>query len=393
MAVEDGVGRETAGGRGGDAPPARSPLAGMRVLSLAEQWPGPLATMLLADLGADVILVERPGIGDPSRRYGGHFAALYRGKRSIALDLKAPQDHARMLALVDTADALIEGFRPGVLDRLGLGAEALRRRNPGLVFVSISSFGHTGPLRDVAGHDLSIQAACGQLDVPPGGEEAYELPVLPLADVASGMFGAIGILAALLGRARGGSVVPLDVSMQDCIAFLTAPLVLPRVNGTRPAPLPPRDPGYGVFASRDGRQFTLSIAGEDHLWRKLCDIVGLAAYRDMTEEERVAARRQIQPELRARLAARDWNWLEERLRTERVAFGPLLPAREVPDDPQLAARGMFFDIAGADGPERHVRQPILFGGEASRPATPAPAVGENTAEILRELDAQRRTVC
>jgi crotonobetainyl-CoA:carnitine CoA-transferase CaiB-like acyl-CoA transferase len=357
----------------------------MRVLSLAEQWPGPLATMLLADLGADVMLVERPGVGDPSRRYEGHFSALSRGKRSIALDLKAPEDHARMLALVDSADVLIEGFRPGVLDRLGLGAKALAARNPGLVYVSISSFGHSGPLRDVAGHDLSIQAACGQVDVAPGEEAEVNLPVLPLADVASGMFGAMGVIAALLGRARGSRAVPLDVSMQDCVAFLTAPLVLPHVNGTRAAPLPPRDPGYGVFRSRDGRQFTLSIAGEDHLWRKLCDILELPGARDLSEEQRVAARDTILLQLRERLAARDWDALEPLMRAERIAFGPVLPASEVPSNPQMASRGTFFDIVAGGRRERHVRQPVLFGGKAVRPAALAPKVGEHTAEILREL--------
>ena len=162
------------------------PLSGIRVLSLAEQYPGPYATMLLADLGADVILVERPGSGDPSRRFPGLFASLNRNKRSIVLNLKNPEDKNVFLQLVDTADVVIEGFRPGVMQRLNLDAAALRQRKPTLIYTSISSFGQHGPLSGVAGHDLSIQAAAGMIKVPIGQESRSAVPVLPMADICIG---------------------------------------------------------------------------------------------------------------------------------------------------------------------------------------------------------------
>ena len=163
---------------------SKPPLAGVRVLSLAEQLPGPYATMLLADLGADVILIERPGTGDPSRRFEGLFASMNRNKRSVVLNLKDPRDKERFLELVDTADVVMEGYRPGVMKRLGLHADALRQRKPSLVFVSISAFGQDGPLASVVGHDLSIQGVAGMVKVPLGQESRASVPVLPLADIS-----------------------------------------------------------------------------------------------------------------------------------------------------------------------------------------------------------------
>ena len=190
------------------------PLSGIRILSLAEQYPGPYATMLLADLGADVIMVERPGGGDPSRRFAGLFASFNRNKRSVVLDLKSADGRDEFLRLVDTADVVMEGFRPGVMSRLKIGADELRARKPSLIFVSISSFGQTGPQAGVAGHDLSIQAAAGMIDVPLGQEAGLALPVLPLADISSAMFAAMGVVTALFARSKSEQGATIDVSMR-----------------------------------------------------------------------------------------------------------------------------------------------------------------------------------
>jgi len=193
------------------------PLAGIRIISMAEQFPGPYATMLLADLGADVILVERPNGGDPSRRFAGLFASLNRNKRSVVLDLKNTSDKERFLQLVDTADVVMEGFRPGVMKRLGLDAEVLRHRKPSLIFTSISSFGQNGPLAGVAGHDLSIQGVAGMIKVPLGQESRDDVPSLPMADIASGMFAALSIVTALFSRTQDKEGCTLDVSMLDSL--------------------------------------------------------------------------------------------------------------------------------------------------------------------------------
>ena len=266
-----------------------APLAGIRILSMAEQLPGPYATLLLADLEADVILIERPGTGDPSRRFEGLFASLNRNKRSVALNLKDAADHARFLELVDTADVVMEGFRPGVMQRLGLDADTLRQRKPALVYASISSFGQTGPMNTVVGHDLSIQGAAGMINVPLGQESRSCVPVLPLADISSAMFAAFGVLAALLRRERGASGCNVDVSMLDSLVSWMTPFLVPGVNGLPIRDLPPLEPAYGVFRTQDNRQLTLSVAGEDVMWQALCDLLRLPQYRSLNEKERKTA--------------------------------------------------------------------------------------------------------
>ena len=356
-------------------------LEGVRVLSLAEQYPGPYATLLLADLGADVILVERPGGGDPTRRHPGLFASLGRNKRSVALDLKAPDDREQFLQLVDTADVVMEGFRPGVMARLGLDAGMLRARRPGLVYVAISSFGQDGPMAAVAGHDLSIQAVAGMLNVPVGGEAAATLPVLPLADIASAMFAAFAVSSALAARAKTGVGCTVDVSMLDCLVSWMSPFLVPGMNRLPLRPLPPEDPGYGLFGTADGRQLTLSIAGEDHMWDALCGILELPALAGIPDPVRSARRAEIDPQLRAAIARWPLAALCERLEAARIAFAPVHARAEVAAQAQVAARGMVVEHAG----QRFIRQPLLIDGQPGRLHRGVPGLGEHTSEVLAAL--------
>ncbi len=358
------------------------PLSGVRILSLAEQFPGPYATLLLADLGADVILVERPGVGDPSRRFPGLFASLNRNKRSVALDLKSESGRADFLRLVDSADVVLEGFRPGVMARLKLDAPTLRARKPGLIYASISSFGQTGPDTAGAGHDLSIQAAAGMVDVPPGQEASTPLPVLPLADIASAMFAAFGIVSALFARSRHGQGVQIDVSMLDSLVSWMTPFLVPPMNGLPTRILPPEDPGYGVFATADGRQITLSIAGEDHMWDALCRLLGLPLLAALREQERSAQAAHITPQLRAAIAGWAHDDLCRQLQAQGIAFGPVLALDRVLQHPQMAARQMTVAAPGPCGPMTFVRQPLLINGEAPTTVGPVPALGQHNAELL-----------
>ena len=360
------------------------PLAGVRILSLAEQLPGPYATLLLADLGADVILVERPGTGDPSRRFEGLFAAMNRNKRSITLNLKDPQDKQRFLELVDTADVVMEGYRPGVMKRLGLDADTLRARKPSLVFASISSFGQDGPLAAVVGHDLSIQAAVGMVQVPPGQESRAAVPALPMADIASAMFAALGVVTALLARERGAAGSTIDVSMLDSLLSWMTLFVVPPVNGLPVRELPPLEPAYGVFATRDAGQITLSVAGEDHMWQALCDLLALPQYRQLSETEREARVREIDPVLRLALAQWPTEALYAELESRGIAFGPVIRVEQVLQSPQVRHRGM---AALGVGPRQQtfVKQPILFDGANFDITRPPPALGEHNAELLATL--------
>ena len=371
---------------------SKLPLAGVRILSLAEQYPGPFATMLLADLGADVILVERPNGGDPSRRFPGLFASLNRNKRSVTLDLKSVQGHADFLELVDSADVVIEGYRPGVMAKLKLGADVLRARKPSMIFVSIASFGQTGPSIGIAGHDLSIQGAAGMLKTPIGQEAAAALPVLPLADISSAMFAALGIVTALFDRSKTGVGTAIDVSMLDSLVSWMTPFLVPPMNDLPTRALPPEDPGYGIFATADDRQITLSIAGEDHMWSTLCAVLDLPALAGLNEQQRSDQRSDITPQLRSAILRWPCDALCRRLESERIAFGPVLQLHEVLADPQMVARGMAVEVAvdgegiTRPGPKHFVRQPLLMDGQGGAAAMlPVPALGQHNADILGAL--------
>ena len=365
------------------------PLSGIRILSLAEQYPGPYATMLLADLGADVIMVERPGGGDPSRRFAGLFASFNRNKRSVVLDLKSADGRDEFLRLVDTADVVMEGFRPGVMSRLKIGADELRARKPSLIFVSISSFGQTGPQAGVAGHDLSIQAAAGMIDVPLGQEAGLALPVLPLADISSAMFAAMGVVTALFARSKSEQGATIDVSMFDSLVSWMTPFLVPPMNNLPTRHLPPQDPGYGLFATADGRQITLSIAGEDPMWLALCKLLGLMKFADLTELERSSRAEEIGPPLRAAIARWRYDDLYLQLESLGIAFGPVRLLHQVLTDPQTASRAMTVDVAGPNGEngiQTFVRQPLLLNGDGGTISCQAPALGQHNAEVLNALE-------
>jgi crotonobetainyl-CoA:carnitine CoA-transferase CaiB-like acyl-CoA transferase len=260
-------------------------LDGIRIVSLAEQYPGPYATLLMADLGADVILVERPGIGDPARQFPAFHAALNRNKRSVALDLKADGDKQRFRDLVASADVLLEGFRPGIMQRLGLGYEAMASINPRLVYASISGFGQTGPYRDRPAHDLSYQALAGFLHAQ-AATRSTQLPSdIAVGDLSSGMFAALGVLAALLARARTGKGAYIDVSMTDGLVSWMSVMVGPAMNGEPLADIA-AEPAYGLFECQDGKLLSLSIAHEDWFWRPLCTLIGMEDAADLKRAER-----------------------------------------------------------------------------------------------------------
>ncbi|TCK27541.1 CaiB/BaiF CoA transferase family protein [Pseudonocardia endophytica] len=356
-----------------------APLQGYRVVSLAEQYPGPFATMLLADLGADVVQVERPAGGDPARAFPGHFAALGRGKRSVALDLKTEGGRIACRALVDRADVLLEGFRPGVLARLGLDPAELTVANPGLVVVSISGFGQDGPHRDRPAHDLTFQALAGLLD-----PAAPAMPGMALADVASGLFAAVAALSGLAGRGTSGRGGHYDVAMLDSLLAVAATRLVPAANGMPPDELG-EDPGYGLFATSDGRWISLSIAFEDHFWHDLCVALDLPDLADVPGAERIARRAELRGRLGDRFATYDLAHWEIALAGVPCVAAVRGPA-EVLDDPQLADRGLLARVGG----EVFLRQPLVVDGDLPGPERGVPGLGEHTDEVLREAGIRIR---
>jgi alpha-methylacyl-CoA racemase len=263
------------------------PLEGIRVIDFSTLLPGPLATLLLAEAGAEVIKIERPGEGDEMRRFepklgadGVNFALLNRGKRSIAIDLKAPDALARLRPLIEHADVLVEQFRPGVMDRLGLGPAALAALNPRLIYCAITGYGQAGPKAGVAGHDLNYCADSGLLSLAAGSDGAPVVPAALVADIAAGAYPAvINILLALQRRAATGTGCRLDVSMTDNLApFLFWAIGAGLSAGRWPRPagelLSGGSPRYRLYRTADDR-FVATAALEDRFWAAFCDAIGL----------------------------------------------------------------------------------------------------------------------
>ncbi|SNR53656.1 CaiB/BaiF CoA transferase family protein [Blastococcus mobilis] len=360
----------------------RGPLSGIVVLSLAEQYPGPYATLLMADMGADVILVERPAGGDPARQFPAFHEALNRNKRSVTLDLKSSEGREALVRLARTADVLLEGYRPGTMGRLGLGPDVLHEANPRLVIASISGFGQDGPYRDRPAHDLSYLATAGMLHEYVSGDRTGPVGQLAIGDLASAMFATVGVLAALLQRATTGSGAHVDVSMTDGLVSWMSTQLVPVLNGEPLAGIE-HEPGYGLYRTSDGL-ITLSVAHEDWFWRPLCDVLGMQDVAALTGPERIAREDELRERIGTELATRTRDEWVAVLDAAGVPVGPVHTLEEVGDDPHVRARGLLVDIP-ADGvrPRRqHVRQPLLFDGVAPAPTRHVPALGEHTEEVL-----------
>lgn len=321
--------------------PGAGLLDGIRILDFGIWRPVPYATQLLADLGADVLKVEPPG-GDPMRTFAGLFATINAHKRSIVLDLKDPAGLARALDLAAEAHVVTEGFRPGVADRLGIGADAVRVRNPVVVYLSLSGFGENGPFRQVPGHDVNYQALAGVLR-PDGGEPTAGHGV-PWADVAGGLAAAFAICAALVRQVRHGDGEVIDLAMTDLLATWTGAVtpgpvasVGRRMSGA---------PGYGLYRARDG-WISLGAITEPHFWAAICDGLGLADARDLTLVEQLDR----SDELRARIAdavgALDRAEAVARLAATGAPVAPVNDRVDMVADPHLRARGIVVD--GPDG--------------------------------------------
>ena len=362
-------------------------LDGLKVVTMAEQFPGPYCTMLLADMGAEIIMVERPGMGDPSRFLPPFFEALNRGKQSVALNVKDPGDYEKLMSLIEDADIFLEGFRPGKLEKADMGYKALSAVNPRLIYASITGYGQTGPYRDRPGHDLSYQGIGGALFEQLNGGGAP--PNILLGDLGAAVFATIGVLAALQARHRTGRGAYIDVGMSDCVAALMAAPIAMAMNGGAHLPAPSSEPGYDIFETSDGKKLTISIAHEDNFWSRLCGALGLEIYADLPRQERVEKRAALSTEIRKVIKTRPYDdW--ERIFTETdQMFGPAYDRDEVASDPHIVARELFETLTHADGRIQTVmRQPLKFHGFDNAPLSPSPALDEHGADYFSETDAK-----
>ncbi len=375
------------------------PLAGMRVIDVTTSIAGPFCAEILAALGADVIKVERPDTGDDGRAWGppfwngesAMFLAANAGKRSLAISLRDPRGRDALLRLVDGADAFVQSMRPGLVDELGLGAEALRRRNPRLVYCSLGAYGRIGPLSGEAGYDALMQAAGGLISVTGEPGRPGVRAGSSLIDYGTGTWAALGILASLLERERTGEGAVVDVSLYEtAVGYIGYHLVgyladgsVPHGQGTRfPAVAP-----YQVFPTADGE--LMILGGNDRLFAALCAVLGLPHLledpRFSSNALRVRHRDELCAILTDTLTEHETAYWIPRLKAAGVPVAPVADVADVAASPQTEALGLLQPLDHPTIPGLTLPAlPLSFDGNRALHRSAPPAVGEHTAEILGE---------
>jgi formyl-CoA transferase len=377
------------------------PLEGLRVVDLTRVLSGPYCTMQLGDMGADVIKVEQPGKGDDTRAFAppyqgdqaAYFLSINRNKRSITLDMKREAGKAVLWRLIDRSDILVENFRPGAMDRLGFGYEAVRKRRPGMIYASISGFGQTGPQQDRPGYDVIVQGEAGIMDITgPEGGTPYKVGTA-IGDLVSGLYAVQGILAALYAARATGQGQHVDISMYEAVASLLtfnagiyfATGEPPRRRGNAHPTIVP----YETFEAADG-WINLGVANDD-LWQRFCT----AAERpDLAEDprylkaaDRVRNRAKLVPIVRAvvRERTRD-DWMARLEKAGGVPAGAIRTVGEVCESDLLKARDMVAQMPHASaGVVKAVKNAVHLSGTPLNAYVAPPQLGEHTREVLTEL--------
>jgi crotonobetainyl-CoA:carnitine CoA-transferase CaiB-like acyl-CoA transferase len=384
------------------------PLAGLRVLELARILAGPWAGQILADLGADVVKVERKGTGDDTRGWGppfveaadgSHLGAAYfhgtnRGKRSIELDFESEDGRRIVKKLAARSDVLIENFKVGGLAKFGLDYASLSKDNPQLIYCSVTGFGQTGPYASRAGYDLMAQGMGGIMDLTGTLDGEPQRAGVPVADIFTGIYSVVGILAALIERGHTGRGCQVDTALVDsqvgvlanqALNYLVSGKVPKRIGNAHPNIVP-----YQVFPVADGH--IIIATGNDSQFAKLCAVLGEPGISGEPNYRANSDRLQHREELIARLSALTRRWrgadLLAKLESVQVPAGPINPLDQVFADPQVVHRGMRIDLpskAAKAGTIPGVRTPIIIGGRPMAAERPSPRLGEHTAEVLREI--------
>ena len=379
--------------------PVLGPLAGLKVLDLTRVLAGPYCTMMLADMGADVVKVERPGAGDDTRGYGPpfvggestYFMSINRSKRGMTLNLKHEQGLKILRDMLETADVVVENFRPGLMESFGYGYEATREINPRIIYCSISGYGGTGPDAALPGYDLIIQgeggiaSLTGDPDGPPFKVGTSQ------ADIVTGMMACQGILLALIARDRTGHGQKVDIGMLDCqVALLTYQAGIYFATGDSPTRIGNRHPSivpYETFECRDGY---LNVAcGNESIWRRFCGAAGLEELaedsRFQTNADRVKHADELRAVLDPAIAERTTaEWIGV-LRSAGVPAGRIASVRDVCEHPQVMARDMVVELEHPEaGPIRVTGVPIKLSDTPGAVRSPPPVLGQHTEDVLSD---------
>ena len=381
-------------------------LEGIKVLDFCRNAPGMFATTVLADLGADVLMIERPmdetraayeklvaGIdGEGDERRHAAFNALQRNKRSLALNLKEPEAQQIFHKLAETADVVVEGFRPGVMDRLGAGYEQVRSINPRAVYCSVSGYGQDGPYSQMAGHDINYISFAGALGLIGPQDGKPSIPLNLIADYAGGgLCGAVGILAALMAREKTGAGQYVDIAMSEGVLYMLSGLVSDVLSRDIPAErgsnrLNGGAPYYNVYQTKDGKYFSIA-AIEPWFWENLCralDLEGLLPHQDATGAKKAEVEQALSDAFLAK--TRD-EWFET-LKDANISVGKVYSIEEALDDPHAQKRGMVLEIESPDIPEGKVRQvatSIHLSDTPGEVRSLGSVTGQHTSSVLEEL--------
>ena len=377
----------------------KAPLAGIRVLDLSRVLAGPFCTMILADLGAEVVKIECPEVGDDARHFGpflpsglsGYFASINRGKKSVELNLKESGDRETFKKLVKCADVLVENFRPETMKSLGFSSEVLKKINPRLIYASVCGFGKTGLHGNKPAYDIIIQAMSGLMSIT-GTDPAHPVRVgTSISDIIAGMFTVIGILSALRLRDTDGQGTEVDVAMLDStVAVLENAISRFDITGEVPYPLGTKHPSVAPFQGFKTSDGTVVIAaGNNNLWKKLCIAIGRPELMDDSRFRTNDARTQNQKVMTDLLCdtfqLMNSKELLSRLEEAGVPCAPIRNMADVVADKHLKMRGMLHVIKDGKGAEfRTAGLPIHFNGESLRLSDRVPELGEHTKSVLKE---------
>ena len=376
----------------------QSALGNIKILDLTRVLAGPYATMLLADLGADVIKIEIPKTGDDSRGYGpyqnnesAYFMSINRNKKSMTLNLKNESGKKIFLELVKDADVLVENFRPGTMEKLGLGYENLIQLNPKLIYAASSGYGHTGPYSQRAAYDAVVQAMGGIMSIT-GDKDGKPTRVgSSIGDISAGMFTAIGILAAIVSRNETGRGQKVDVAMLDCqVAMLENAIARYFVSGEVPRPMGNRHTSivpFEAFETSDGE--IMVAAGNNALWAKLCNTLGCCQLIDderfKDNPDRNSNYKQLRPLIAPCFLEKTTKEWQEILDNEGIPNGPINTIDKVVQDPQVLARDMIVEVEHpVAGSFKMPGIPIKLSETPGSIRTPAPTLGQHSQEILKE---------
>ena len=378
----------------------RGALSGIRVLDLTRVLAGPFCTMLLGDMGAEIIKIETPGQGDDSRRYppfigeeSAYFMNLNRNKKSLVLNLKHPKAKEIFLDLVEKADVVLENFRPGTMEKLGLGYETIKARNPDIVYSSISGFGHVGPYRDLPGYDIIGQAMGGIMSITGWPDSPPTRTGTAIADVLAGLNACVGILAGLLAVRNGGKGQKVDIALVDSVVSAMETIIqiylvenrVPQRTGNRYEFIYP----YDAFKAKDG--WVIIAVGNNKLWEVFCNAINRAellenpAYRD--NYDRVKANEEVKAIVEEWSAEKPVKEIVDFLLARKIPCAPIFSVQEVVEDSHIAdARRMIREIEHpVAGTVKIIGSPVNMSETPAEVHSPAPLLGQHSATVLRDL--------